>query len=110
MSNADRPERQILDSIEEVVNRLGGLLPPGATQLKTDCENNARAMLKAKLEKMDLVSREEFDIQQRVLAKTRERLKALEARLVHLEDQQAGSGATPTQTSPNRNTDPDWGG
>jgi len=73
MSNADRPERQILDSIEEVVNRLGGLLPPGATQLKTDFENNARAMLKAKLEKMDLVSREEFDIQQRVLAKTRER-------------------------------------
>ena len=108
MSNADRPERQILDSIEEVVNRLGGLLPPGATQLKTDFENNARAMLKAKLEKMDLVSREEFDIQQRVLAKTRDRLKALEARLADLENQQAGgTGATSTQTP--QNNGPDWG-
>lgn len=95
MNNPDRPERVILDSIEELADRLGGMLPPGAAQIKTDFENNARALLKSRLEKMDLVTREEFDIQQRVLEKTRQRLKQLEARLSELEQ----SSDNPDSTS-----------
>ena len=88
MSESQRPEKVILDGIEELADRLGGLLPPAAAQMKTDFENNAKAMLRGRLEKMDLVTREEFDIQQRVLEKTRQRLKLLEQKLAELEQHQ----------------------
>ena len=88
MRDSQRPEKVILDGIEELADRLGGLLPPAAAQMKTDFENNAKAMLKSRLEKMDLVTREEFDIQQRVLEKTRQRLKLLEQKLAELEQRQ----------------------
>ncbi len=88
MRDSQRPEKVILDGIEELADRLGGLLPPAAAQMKTDFENNAKAMLKSRLEKMDLVTREEFDIQQRVLEKTRQRLKLLEQKLAELEQHQ----------------------
>ncbi len=91
MRDSQRPEKVILDSIEELADRLGGLLPPAAVQMKTDFENNAKAVLRSRLEKMDLVTREEFDIQQRVLEKTRQRLKLLEQRLAELE-QKKGEG------------------
>ena len=88
MRDSQRPEKIILDGIEELADRLGGLLPPAAAQMKTDFENNAKAMLRGRLEKMDLVTREEFDIQQRVLEKTRQRLKLLEQKLAELEQHQ----------------------
>ena len=88
MRDSQRPEKVILDGIEELADRLGGLLPPAAAQMKTDFENNAKAMLRGRLEKMDLVTREEFDIQQRVLEKTRQRLKLLEQKLAELEQRQ----------------------
>jgi len=50
-----------------------------------DFERNARAMLAAGFAKLDLVTREEFDVQARVLARTREKLAALEARVAELE-------------------------
>lgn len=79
-----KASEQIRETIEELTGRLGTLLPPGASQLKTDFENNARAALQGALGKMDLVTREEFDIQQRVLQKTRSKLEALEKRLEQL--------------------------
>jgi BMFP domain-containing protein YqiC len=51
-----------------------------------DIEKNARALLSSVFAKLDLVSREEFDIQTQVLQRTREKLKALEARLDRLEN------------------------
>ena len=97
MSESPRPERQIFEAMEDMARRMGELLPPGAAQLKTDFENNARATLQSTLGKMDLVTREEFDIQQRVLEKTRARLQALEERLAKLEggpsDNDNGSGS-----------------
>jgi hypothetical protein len=50
-----------------------------------DIEKNVRAMMNQGFQKMDLVTREEFDLQSRVLAKTREKLEALEAKVTALE-------------------------
>ncbi len=50
-----------------------------------DIEKNVKAMMTQGFSKLDLVTREEFDIQNQVLAKTRARLEALEARLAELE-------------------------
>jgi len=54
-----------------------------------DMEKNLKAALSAWLAKLDLVSREEFDVQAQVLARTREKLQELEARLARLEGEQA---------------------
>jgi len=55
-----------------------------------DVQKNLKAMLSSTFSRLDLVTREEFDIQQQVLARTREKLAALEARLAELETRQAG--------------------
>ncbi len=52
-----------------------------------DIEKNVKAMLSQGFAKLDLVTREEFDVQSQVLARTREKLEALEARVVELEAQ-----------------------
>jgi len=67
---------------EELAARLGSLI---AASPVADIEKNARAVLSSFFTKLDLVSREEFDIQTQVLLRTREKLKALEVRLVELE-------------------------
>ena len=70
---------------DDMAKQLSGLLPPSAAELKNDFEKNARAMMQSTLSKMDLVSREDFDVQAALLQKTTLRLKDLEARLAVLE-------------------------
>lgn len=70
---------------DEIAQSLGKLLPPGAAGLKDDFERNAKAAVQGGLDKLDLVTREEFDVQAKVLERTREKLEALEARLAALE-------------------------
>ena len=60
-------------------------LPQSLLAVRDDVEQNFRAVLKSSLSRMDLVTREEFDVQQAVLARTRDKLAALEARLAALE-------------------------
>ena len=67
---------------EEVSARLGAIV---AASPIADVEKNARALLATFFTKLDLVSREEFDIQSQVLQRTREKLKALEERVARLE-------------------------
>jgi hypothetical protein len=67
---------------EELTARLGSML---AASPVADIEKNARALLSSFFAKLDLVGREEFDIQTQVLLRTREKLTALEARLDELE-------------------------
>jgi BMFP domain-containing protein YqiC len=67
---------------EDLAARLSAVI---AASPAADIEKNARALLASFLSKLDLVSREEFDIQTQVLLRTREKLKALEARLDALE-------------------------
>jgi BMFP domain-containing protein YqiC len=67
---------------EELNARLSALI---AASPAKDIEKNVKAMLASVFEKMDLVTREEFDIQSQLLARTREKLTALEARVTELE-------------------------
>jgi len=67
---------------EELTARLGSML---AASPAADIEKKARALLASFFAKLDLVSREEFDIQTQVLLRTREKLTALEARLDEFE-------------------------
>lgn len=64
--------------LDELVGKLGQALPPGAAELKADFEKNARGAVQSALSKMDLVTREEFDIQVTLLQRTREKLDRLE--------------------------------
>jgi ubiquinone biosynthesis accessory factor UbiK len=71
--------------LEELAARLGAVIPPGLRGLRRELEDNFRAVLRANLEKWDLVSRERFDVQAELLARTRRKLEALEKRLAELE-------------------------
>jgi len=73
------------DSIENLARKLAEAVPEGLRSMRDDLEGNFRAVLRASLAKLDLVTREEFEVQEAVLARTREKLEALEARLEELE-------------------------
>lgn len=75
--------------IEDLARKLAESVPPGVRALQSDMEKNFRALLEATLVKMNLVTREEFDVQRRVLERTREKLVTLEAQIAELERQQA---------------------
>ena len=75
--------------LEDLASRLGAVIPPGLRGMKRELEDNFRAVLRANLEKWDLVSRERFDIQSELLARTQARLSALEKRLIELEKRNA---------------------
>jgi BMFP domain-containing protein YqiC len=70
---------------DDISNTLGKLLPTGVSDMKEDFEHNAKATLQSALGKLDLVTREEFDVQSEVLINTRKQLKLLEERVRQLE-------------------------
>ncbi|HEY0974606.1 MAG TPA: accessory factor UbiK family protein [Solimonas sp.] len=71
--------------LEDLAAKLSRVLPPGLSGLRRELEDNFRAVLRANLEKWDLVSRERFDVQAEVLARTQQRLAQMEQRLKALE-------------------------
>ncbi|PPD04848.1 MAG: hypothetical protein CTY29_03955 [Methylobacter sp.] len=74
-------------AIDDIANRLASAIPPGFNQIKEDMEKNFHAILQSALSKLDLVTREEFEVQKAVLAKTRSKLEDLEKRISQLEQQ-----------------------
>lgn len=82
---------------DDLAKRFAETLPPGLRQLQLDLERNFHAALQAAFGRMDLVTREEFDVQREVLARTRARLEALERQITELE---AGSHAVRPRTKP----------
>jgi len=72
-------------TIEEFTRRIADALPQGAQVIQQDIEKNVRAVVSSGFEKLDLVSREEFDVQSAVLMRTREKLEALEKQVAALE-------------------------
>jgi BMFP domain-containing protein YqiC len=72
--------------IDEIARRLLESVPPGLRAMQKDLESNFRAVLRASLTKLDLVSRDEFDAQMRVLERTRARLEELERRVAGMEE------------------------
>ena len=73
--------------IDDLARRLAGSVPEGVSALRRDLEQNFKGVLQSQLARMDLVTREEFDVQAAVLKRTREKLAALEKRLADLEGQ-----------------------
>lgn len=71
--------------IEDLAGSLAGILPPGLKSLRAELQDNFRAVLHSHLEKLDLVSRERFDVQTDVLSRLQAKLKLLEARVQALE-------------------------
>lgn len=78
--------------IDELARRLLDNLPAGLRTMQNDLEANFRAVLRANLARLDLVSRDEFDAQSRVLERTRAQLAALEARVKAMEAEFSKSG------------------
>jgi BMFP domain-containing protein YqiC len=74
-----------LKNLDELARRLSDLVPPGLSEARADLEKNFRAALQAGLGRLDLVTREEFDVQRAVLLRTREKLEGLERVLTELE-------------------------
>jgi BMFP domain-containing protein YqiC len=69
----------------DMANKLAGAIPSGARDIQHDLEKNFKAVLQSKFAKLDLVTREEFDVQKAVLQRTREKLEALEKQVAELE-------------------------
>ncbi|MDH5393781.1 MAG: accessory factor UbiK family protein [Gammaproteobacteria bacterium] len=71
--------------LDQLSKRLSDSVPDSFKLLQNDLEKNIKASVQAVFRDMDLVTRDEFDIQAALLARTREELKQLEARLAELE-------------------------
>ena len=71
--------------IEELARKLAAAVPEGVRSIQSDLEKNFRSVLQSGLGKLDLVTREDFEVQEAVLQRTREKLEALEQRLSELE-------------------------
>ena len=75
--------------LDDLAQRLAKTVPTGLQVLQDDLKHNLRAGLEAGLSHLDLVTREEFDVQAAVLARTREKLEALEKQVAEMEQQRA---------------------
>ena len=67
--------------IKELIDSISDLLPKNTSDIKNDFKENLKILLKDYLRKIDVVTREEFDVQSSVLAKTRKKLDDLEDKL-----------------------------
>ncbi len=72
-------------TLDELARRLAATMPAGLIAVQRDIEKNLRAGLESLFQRLDLVSREEYDVQVSLLARSREKLNALEKRIDELE-------------------------
>lgn len=73
------------NTLDELAGKLADAVPDDLQHLRNDLEANFKSLLGTGLDKLDLVTREEFDVQRKVLARTRDKLERLEAELAQLE-------------------------
>ena len=87
--------------LDNLASRLAAALPPGIKEIKQDAEKNFRAILDGTFAKLNLVTREEFDVQAAVLSRTHAKVKELEEQIMHLETRlhASGNGSDATQQS-----------
>lgn len=74
------------ERLDELARRVIEALPAGMEEIGQDLRANLKSVLGAALERLDLVTREEFDVQQAVLARTRDKLERLERTVAGLEE------------------------
>ncbi|MGK3143455.1 ubiquinone biosynthesis accessory factor UbiK [Pantoea sp. C2G6] len=91
--------------IEQLARQVHEAMPKGVREFGDDVEKKIRQVLQAQLTRMDLVNREEFDVQTQVLLRTREKLAALEQRLAQLESN-SNTTTTPPTASASTTTPP----
>ena len=82
-----------LDKLDDLARRLSSLVPPAMREGREELQQNFKSVLQAGLGKLDLVTREEFEVQRAVLLRTREKLEALETLLATLEAQLGAAAA-----------------
>lgn len=78
-----------LSQIDDLARRLSGLVPPALREGREEMQDNFKAALQSGLAKLDLVTREEFDVQRAVLIRTRQQLDDLRLLVERLEAQLA---------------------
>jgi BMFP domain-containing protein YqiC len=71
--------------IEEIAQQLSDAIPAGLKNVASDFEGKTKTVLQRKLSELDVVTREEFDVQTQVLIKTRAKLTELETKLAEIE-------------------------
>jgi BMFP domain-containing protein YqiC len=81
----DRDVSMDIRALDDLAKKLAASVPEGLIHLRADLEKNFRSVLQSGLAKLDVVTRQEFDVQAGVLKRTREKLEALETRLAELE-------------------------
>jgi BMFP domain-containing protein YqiC len=84
-----------LSHIDDLARRLSGLVPAGLREGREELQESFKAVLQTGLTKLDLVTREEFDVQRAVLLRTREKLDALQKQVEQLEAQRDAASAAP---------------
>jgi len=72
--------------LDDLARQISETIPAGMKEMQGDVKKNIRTLLESTLAKLDLVTREEFDAQTKVLARTREKLEQLEKTISELED------------------------
>ena len=87
--------------LDNLANRLAATLPPGIKEIKEEAEKNFRAILQGTFAKLNLVTREEFDVQAAVLSRTHAKVQELGEQIIQLETrlQAKESGGDATQQS-----------
>jgi ubiquinone biosynthesis accessory factor UbiK len=83
-----------LNHLDDLARRLSALVPPGLREGRDELQRNFKAVLQTGLARLDLVTREEFDVQRAVLLRTREKLEELQRTVAELEAQ-LGHGTAP---------------
>ena len=78
-----------LNPLDDLARRLSELVPPGLRESREELQATFKSALQAGLAKLDLVTREEFEVQRAVLLRTREKLDALEQAVATLEKRPA---------------------
>ena len=89
-------------TLDDLASKLADAVPSEFAGLRDDMERNFRGLLASGLDKLELVTREEFDVQRKVLARTRAKLDRLEAELQAL--QTGSTPASPARAKPDDNT------
>ena len=75
--------------IDDLARQISNSIPAGVKGLQQDVEKNVRTLLQGAFARLDLVTREEFDVQTKVLLRTREKLEALERQVAELEQKKS---------------------
>ena len=88
-----------LNHIDDLARRLSNLVPPGLRESQEELQQTFKSALQSGLSRLDLVTREEFDVQRAVLLRTREKLEALERQVAELEARLAPSSGNPADGS-----------